>query len=69
MTTETREMTDEMLELLWGMLEDIPMNPETECMEEAFLTFPAGTHREEIWHWFDQQYSKGVAYLLYDGDK
>ena len=69
MTTETREMTDEMLELLWSMLEDIPMDPETERMEEPFLTFPAGTYREEIWHWFDGQHSKGVAYLLYDGDK
>ncbi len=68
MTTETREMTDEMLELLWGMLEDIPMDPETERMEEPFLTFPAGTYREEIWHWFDQQHSKGVAYLLYGGE-
>ena len=46
MTTETREMTDEMLELLWGMLEDISMDPETERMEEPFLTFPAGTYRE-----------------------
>lgn len=68
MTDETREMNDEMLELLWGMLEDIPMNPETECMEGAFLTFPVGTHREEIWKWFDEQHSKGVAYLLY-GDR
>ena len=26
-----------------------------------------GIHREEIWHWFDERHSKGVAYLLYGG--
>ena len=41
------------------------MDPETECIEEPFLGFPAGTNREELWHWFDKRHSKGVAYLLY----
>ena len=41
------------------------MNPETEKIEEPFACFPAGTEREEIWHWFDRRHSKGVAYLLY----
>ena len=44
------------------------MNPETERMEEDFLCFPIGTHREEIWHWFDERHSKGVYYLLYERD-
>ena len=39
------------------------MNPETECIEEDFLHFPVGTNRMEIWHWFDEQHSIGVAYL------
>ena len=62
---ETLEERDKRLEELWGVFEDIPMDPETECMEEKFLCFPAGTHREEIWHWFDERHSRGVAYLLY----
>ena len=41
------------------------MNPETECIEEPFMGWGAGIHREEIWHWFDQRHSKGVVYLLY----
>lgn len=57
--------TDRELEVLWEQFGDLPMNPETECMEAAFLDFPAGTHREEIWHWFDERYSKGVAALMY----
>ena len=56
---------DAALESLWHEFEDIPMNHETECMDAPFLDFPAGTHREDIWHWFDRRHSKGVAYLLY----
>lgn len=62
---DTIRNRDEILEGFWKGLEDIPLNPETECIEEDFMCFPAGTDREEIWHWFDERHSKGVAYLLY----
>ena len=57
---------DKELEKLWSKFGDVPMNPETECMDEEFLGFPVGTHREDIWHWFDERHSKGVAYLMYN---
>ncbi len=56
---------DAVLEELWRQFGDVPMDPETECIEEAFLNFPAGTFREDIWHWFDQRHSKGIAHLMY----
>lgn len=59
---------DELLEDLWDRFGDVPMNPETECIEGTFLGWGPGIHREEIWHWFDKRYSKGVHYLLY-GDE
>lgn len=55
---------DEVLEELWEQFGAVPMNPETECIEEPFMGWDAGIHREEIWHWFDVRHSKGVAYLL-----
>lgn len=58
---------DARLEELWDAFGDVPMNPETEKIEEDFLMFPAGTDREDIWHWFDERYSKGVHSLLYGG--
>lgn len=64
---DTLQDRDEELEELWGQFADIPMNVETECIEGPFLSFTAGTGREEIWHWFNERYSKGVAYLLYSG--
>lgn len=44
------------------------MNPDTEEIEEQFLDFQAGTHREEIWRYFDERRSKGVVYMLYGID-
>lgn len=61
---KTIEEQDKILEELWADFGDIPMDPDTECMEEEFLGFPAGTHREDVWRWFDARYSKGVANLL-----
>lgn len=63
---------DRELEDLWAQLEDVPMDPETEKLEEDFYPdnracfFSAGTDREDIWHWFDERHSKGIAYLLYN---
>ena len=65
---------DKILEDLWAALEDIPMDPETEklegdlVLEDGTVLFPHGTEREEIWHWFDERYSKGVYHLLYNTD-
>lgn len=65
-----KEYTDLELEKLWEAFGDVPMNPETEVMADDFLHFPKGTHREDIWKWFDQKHSKGVHFLLYgDGKK
>ena len=63
----TQEQIDRMLGELWEILGDYAMNPATECLEEQFLHFAAGTPREDVWYWFDQNYSKGVHSLLYHG--
>lgn len=59
---------DRELERLWEELSDIPFD-ENESGELILAApwhgFPAHTEREEIWHWFDEGHSKGVAYLLY----
>lgn len=56
---------DAFLESLWAEFGDIPMDPDTEKIDAPFLFFDTGTEREDIWHWFDEKHSKGVAYLLY----
>lgn len=46
---------------LWAEFGDVPMNLETECIEDDWHGFPAGTNREEIWHWFEEKFDVSVA--------
>lgn len=46
---------------VWDELTDVPMDPETECIESDWKQFPTGTHREEIWHWIEDTYNVSVA--------
>ena len=52
------------VEKLWQFFGEIPIDDEDAILEE-FLGFSEGTDRIEIWHWFDERHSKGVAFLLY----
>jgi hypothetical protein len=51
----------EELDILWDALGDIPTvfeGDDVDRLELSFLHFPAGTHREEVWHWFEAQNPK-----------
>lgn len=44
--------------VLWKQLGDVPTvftGESVDTLEESFLHFSAGTHREEVWKWFEQQ--------------
>lgn len=49
----------------WLAFGDVPMNPETERIEVGWNGFASGTHREEIWHWFEETYGVQVYDLVY----
>lgn len=48
---------------LWGKLSDVPIDDD-ECIDIDFLDFPKGTHREDIWHWFEEKYNLSVTELM-----
>jgi len=70
-----------MVEGFWKNLEDVPVYEDEDgrmLLEKDYrlmigtrevTMFPAGTEREEIWHWFDERHPKGVAYLLYGEER
>lgn len=63
-----RETTDWSLEEMWKELGDVPFEEGPDgglYLEADWRGFPAGTEREDIWHWFDERYSGGVHALLY----
>ena len=59
-----RAFRDVVVEELWDNLADVPIDPETEELDEPYYIWPKGTDKEDIRHWFDEHHSKGVAYLL-----
>ena len=59
---DNRKRIDRVIESLWNEFGDIPINDDDE-IEEPFLDFEAGTYRFDVWHWFDDRHSKGVAFL------
>lgn len=66
---DTLEDRDALLEEIWEKFGDVPVNQETEKLEDDFLHFKKGTDKEDVWHWFDERHSKGIAYLLYGGSE
>ena len=54
---------------LWDEFGNVPMNPCLETIEEPWHGFPAGTWRENIWHWFEKEFGISVADdLIYTTD-
>lgn len=51
----------ESIQDLWEEFGNVPMNPETECIETKWRQFPAGTFREDVWHWFEARFDLSVA--------
>lgn len=46
---------------LWRRFGNVPMNLNTEEIEEDWNGFLHGTHREDIWHWFEEKFYISVA--------
>lgn len=61
-------LDDAKLEFLWEEFGDVLIDDD-ECILDDFLGFEYGTHREEVWHWFDERYSGGVAALMFGVDE
>lgn len=66
------KINDAMLQFLWCELSDIAFLEDSEyrfILESAWyvpgiLFFQTGTEQMEIWEWFDNRHTKGVAWLL-----
>lgn len=64
-------ISDEELEKLWDDF-DITCDEDEDgslLIAEPFLHFPIGTDREDVWHWFDENHSRGVGWLMNEREK
>lgn len=65
MLAENKQFEDLPIEAqnIWASLEDIPTNDNDE-IERAFLHFPIGTERWDIYLWFEKKYECIVGNIL-----
>jgi len=49
---------------MWKEFGNIPVDS-NENIDEPFHNWPRGTDKYEIWHWFDENSSKGLHYLMF----
>lgn len=63
-------MTEQEVENLWDLLSNVPFDESENDLEigEYFYIWDAGTSRDEIWHWFDENHPRGIYWLLYERD-
>lgn len=54
------KQVDQTLLDLWESLEDVTLNMKDEINSD-FHIWPAGTYKEDIWHWFDRSHSQGLV--------
>ena len=59
---------DKALEQLWECFGDITVDTD-DNIDVDFLVWEKGTDRFDIWHWFDEEHSKGVAVLSGAADR
>ena len=50
----------EQLYVLWHALGDVPINNQG-ALQAPFEHFPAGTHREVVWKWFEASHPRFIC--------
>ena len=63
------EEKDKVLEGKWEELEDVLFDEDEDkelILHNDWYIFKRGTSRDDIWHYFDIEHSKGIYYLLYE---
>ncbi len=63
MGNQKKIFSDLELEVLWNSFKTVPINPDTERLEESWNEFNKGTSKWTVLKWFDKRYSKGVGAL------
>ena len=58
---ELADLQGKTAEDLWEELGDVPLDGDTDNIDEDWYSFPKGTSRFEIWTWFEEAFNLSVA--------
>lgn len=52
---------DTFLVALWNEFSNVPVDEDTDTIDDDFYLWDRGTDKMDIWHWFDNHHSLGLA--------
>lgn len=52
---------DNFLAALWDEFSNIPVDEDSDTIDDSFYIWKKGTDKTDIWHWFDNNHSLGLA--------
>lgn len=52
---------DNFLSALWEEFANVPVDEDSDNIEDSFYIWKIGTGKLDIWHWFDDNHSLGLA--------
>jgi hypothetical protein len=62
-----RKVYLQIVKTVWEHFGTTPID-ENECLDISWAIFSKGTHKEEVWHWFEETYEVPVHALLYPSE-
>ena len=61
-----QDMIDNNVEVLWKEFQSVPVDRNGN-LRTAWIAYPKGTNKNDVYDWFNRHHSKGLAY--WDKDK
>ena len=63
-----QDTIDKNVEVLWKEFQSVSIDRNGN-LKAAWYAFPKGTNKNDVYDWFNRNYSKGVAYLMEEAKK
>lgn len=58
-----QDMIDNNVEVLWKEFQSVPVDRNGN-LKAAWYAFPKGINKNNVYDWFNRNYSKGLSYLM-----
>ena len=63
-----QDTIDKNVEALWKEFQNVPVDRNGN-FKAAWYAFPKGSNKNDVYDWFNRHYSKGLSYLMEEGEE
>ena len=58
---KSQKEIDNFLSALWDEFSNVPVDEDTDTIDDSFYIWEIGTDKSDVWHWLDDNHSLGLA--------